>query len=269
MTDHDTVLLARDGPVATLTLNRPDALNALDFPMIEALVARTAAIAGDETIHVVVLTGAGRHFMAGGDIRVFAQSLEQDGATRARAFSGMADRVHAAIEAIARMPQPVIARVQGAVAGFGLSLMNACDLVFAADDAYFASAYLTLGVTPDGGGTWSLPRIVGARKAAEIMLLGERLDAQAALAAGLVNRVLPVAELDAAVAAAARRLGSGPQRAVRGVKRLLRESSGATLSGQLAREATSFGACAGSDDFVEGVRAFLGKRAPVFGGSAK
>ena len=163
--------------------------------------------------------------MAGGDIRVFAQSLEEDAATRAKSFQAMADRVHAAIESIARMPQPVIARVQGAVAGFGLSLMNACDLVFAADDAYFASAYLTLGVTPDGGGTYSLPRIVGARKAAEIMLLGERLFAPQALALGLVNRVLPVADLDAAVAAAAGKLAKGPQRAVRGVKRLLRGSS--------------------------------------------
>ena len=268
MPDHDTVLLARDGPVATLTLNRSEALNALDFPMIDALVARTAQVAGDDTVHVVVLTGAGKHFMAGGDIRVFAQSLEEDAATRTRTFHAMADRVHAAIEAIARMPQPVIARVQGAVAGFGLSLMNACDLVYAADDAYFASAYLMLGVTPDGGGTWSLPRIVGARKAAEILLLGERLSAPQALSLGLINRVLPAADLDAAVGEAASKLARGPQRAVRGVKRLLRGSSGASLSEQLALEAASFGACAGSDDFVEGVRAFLGKRAPSFGGGA-
>jgi 2-(1,2-epoxy-1,2-dihydrophenyl)acetyl-CoA isomerase len=266
MTANDTVLLTRDGAIATLVLNRPDALNALDFAMIDALVARTAEVASDDTVHVVVLTGAGKHFMAGGDIRIFAQSLEADAAARAKTFQAMADRVHAAIESIARMPQPVIARARGAVAGFGLSLMNACDLVFAADDAYFASAYLTLGVTPDGGGTYSLPRIVGARKAAEIMLLGERLFAPQALALGLVNRVLPTADLDAAVAAAAGKLAQGPQRAVRGVKRLLRGSSGATLSEQLALEAASFGACAGADDFAEGVRAFLAKRPPSFGG---
>lgn len=265
MPTTDPVLLLRDGPVATLMLNRPDALNALDFAMIDALVARTADLAGDAGVHVVVLCGAGKHFMAGGDIRVFAESLQQEGPERERAFQAMAERVHAAIETLARMPQPVIARVQGAVAGFGLSLMNACDLVFAADDAYFASAYLALGVTPDGGGTYWLPRVVGSRRAAEIMLLGERLFAPQALELGLVNRVLPATELDAAVDAAARRLAMGPQRAVRGVKRLLRRSPGATLSEQLAAEAASFGACAGTDDFVEGVGAFLGKRPAKFG----
>lgn len=259
------VLLARDGAVATLTLNRPDALNALDDAMVEALVAMSAEVAGDNATHVLVLRGAGKHFMAGGDIRLFAQSLEQDAAARAREFQRLADRIHAAIETLARMPQPVIACVRGAAAGFGLSLMNACDLVFASDDAYFASAYLTLGVTPDGGGTYWLPRIVGSRKAAEIMLLGERLSAAAALELGLINRIVPGTELDAAVDAAARHLAAGPQHAVRGAKRLLRQSSAASLSAQLAAEAASFGACAGTADFAEGVRAFLAKRPPRFG----
>jgi 2-(1,2-epoxy-1,2-dihydrophenyl)acetyl-CoA isomerase len=258
------VLVERDGAVATLTLNRPDALNALDDAMVEALVALTAEVAADDAIRVLVLRGAGKHFMAGGDIRLFAQSLSMDGAARAKEFQLLADRIHAAIETLARMPQPVIGGVRGAAAGFGLSLMNACDLVFASDDAYFASAYLTLGVTPDGGGTYWLPRIVGSRRAAEIMLLGERLSAQAALDLGLVNRVVPGAELDAAVAAAAQRLARGPRQAVRGVKRLLRQSGGATLGDQLRAEAQSFGACAGSDDFAEGVRAFLEKRPPQF-----
>jgi 2-(1,2-epoxy-1,2-dihydrophenyl)acetyl-CoA isomerase len=267
MAASEPVLLTRDGPVATLTLNRPEALNALDDAMVEALVALTSEVAGDDAVHVLVVRGAGKHFMAGGDIRLFAQSLERDGAARARDFQHLADRIHAAIETLARMPQPVIACVRGAAAGFGLSLMNACDLVFAADDAYFASAYLTLGVSPDGGGTYWLPRIVGSRKAAEIMLLGERLDAPAALALGLVNRILPGAELDAAVDAVARRLAAGPQRAIHGAKRLLRQSSAASLAEQLAAEAASFGACAGTEDFAEGVRAFLGKRPPRFGGA--
>lgn len=266
MTTNATVLLARDGSVATLTLNRPDALNALDLAMIDALVAHTTELARDDRVHVVVVAGAGKHFMAGGDIRVFADSLAQAPAERARSFQAFAQRVHVAIETIARMPQPVVARVQGAVAGFGLSLMNACDLVFAADDAYFASAYLTLGVTPDGGGTYWLPRLTGARKAAEIMLLGERLAAPQAQALGLVNRVVPAAELDATVAQVAQRLARGPQRAVRGAKRLLRQSSTASLAEQLAAEAESFGACAATDDFAEGVQAFLGKRPPRFGG---
>jgi 2-(1,2-epoxy-1,2-dihydrophenyl)acetyl-CoA isomerase len=262
---NDTVLVARDGPVATLTLNRPAALNALDLAMVEALVRETATLARDENIHVVVVAGAGKHFMAGGDIRVFAESLAQDHEKRARTFRKLADDVHAAIETLARMPQPVIGRVQGAAAGFGLSLMNACDLVVASEDAYFASAYLALGVTPDGGGTYWLPRLVGARKAAEIMLLGERLSAQQALDLGLVNRVVPAGELDAVVGAVARKLAAGPQHAVRGVKRLLRQSLGASLSQQLGAEAASFGACAGTDDFAEGVEAFLDKRTPHFG----
>jgi 2-(1,2-epoxy-1,2-dihydrophenyl)acetyl-CoA isomerase len=258
------VLLAREGAIATLTLNRPDALNALDFAMIDALIAHTSAIAADDAIRVVVIAGAGKHFMAGGDIRVFAQSLAQSKAARTAALERLIERVHAAIETLARMPQPVIARVHGAVAGFGLSLANACDLVFASDDAYFASAYLQIAVTPDGGGTYWLPRIVGARKAAEIMMLGERFGATEAQALGLANRVVAAGELDAFVAAAAKRIAEGPTLAVRNLKRLLRESAQRTLAEQLQSEARSFAACAGHDDFATGIEAFLAKRAPDF-----
>ena len=167
---NDTVLLERDGGVATLTLNRPDALNVLDLAMVDALVARTAEVAADDTLRVVVVRGAGRHFMAGGDIRTFATHLEEPPAVRRSGFQRMVEQIHAAIECLHRMPHPVIGRVHGAVAGFGLSLMNACDLVVASDDAYFASAYRQIALTPDGGGSWSLPRLVGMRKAMEILL---------------------------------------------------------------------------------------------------
>jgi 2-(1,2-epoxy-1,2-dihydrophenyl)acetyl-CoA isomerase len=265
---NDTVLLARDGPVATLTLNRPDALNALDDAMIDALTASTLALAADDGVRVVVLKGAGRHFMAGGDIRFFAATLDAPAAERRAALRRLIDRVHAVVETLARMPQPVIAAVHGACAGFGLSLANACDLVFASDDAYFASAYLQLGVTPDGGGTWSLPRIVGARRAAEIMLLGERFDAADAHALGLVNRVVAADALDKTTLDAASRVAAGPQLAVRNLKRLLRESSQRTLAAQLDAEADSFSRCAGHADFAEGVRAFLAKRRPDFRGGS-
>jgi len=261
---NDTVILACNGPVATLTLNRPASLNALDFPMVDALVAHTAAIAADAGIRVVIVQGAGRHFMAGGDIRVFAQSLASSSGERQRSFHGMVSRVHTAIETLTRMPQPVIASVRGATAGFGLSLANACDLVFASDDAYFASAYLQLAVTPDGGGSYWLPRIVGARKAAEILMLGERFDASQAQALGIVNRVVPADTLDAAVLEAARKLAAAPRLAMHNLKRLLRESMQHSLAEQLAAEATSFGACTGSDDFAEGIGAFLEKRPPRF-----
>jgi 2-(1,2-epoxy-1,2-dihydrophenyl)acetyl-CoA isomerase len=261
---NDTVLLARDGPVATLTLNRPAALNVLDHAMVDALVEASAALAVDREIRAIVLRGAGKHFMAGGDIRVFAQALDSPPADRVAAFRALIDRVHAFVETLARMPQPVVAAVHGAVAGFGLSLANACDLVYASEDAYFASAYLTIGVTPDGGGTFSLPRIVGTRKAAEIMLLGDRFDAKEAQALGIVNRVVGAGELDASASAAAARIAAMPARATRNLKRLLREAPQSSLAAQLAAEAASFSACTGDEDFVEGIRAFLDKRPPGF-----
>jgi len=262
---NDTVLLARDGSVATLTLNRPDALNALDPAMIDALIAHTAAVARDDSVRVVVLRGAGRHFMAGGDIRSFAERLGEAPAVRSEGFRRTIGRLHAAIENLHRMPHPVVGRVHGAVAGFGLSLMNACDLVVAAEDSYFASAYRQIALTPDGGGSWALPRLVGLRKAMEIFLLGERFGAADALALGLVNRVVPAADLDAATNAMVQALATGPALALRNAKRLVRESLSRSLSEQLDAEASSFAACAGTADFVEGITAFLAKRPPQFG----
>jgi 2-(1,2-epoxy-1,2-dihydrophenyl)acetyl-CoA isomerase len=261
---NDTVLLRRDGPVATLTLNRPDALNTLDHAMVEALVAHTAQIASDESVRVVVLAGAGRHFMAGGDIRTFATSLDEPAAARASAFQRLVERMHGAVENLHRMPHPLVGRVHGAVAGFGLSLMNVCDLVVAADDAYFAAAYRHIALSPDGGGSWSLPRLVGPRKAMELLLLAERFDAAEALRLGLVNRVVPLAELDAATAALVAALVAAPVTALRNTTRLVRAALVNPLSVQLQAEAVSFGQCAGTADFVEGIGAFLEKRAPRF-----
>jgi len=258
------VLFERADPVATVTLNRPDSLNALDYPMIDALIATTAEIAADETLRVVVLRGAGRHFMAGGDIKTFAGELGKSPTEREAGFKATIGRLHAAVEMLHRMSHPVIGCVQGAVAGFGLSLMAACDLVVAADNAYFASAYRHIGLTPDGGGTWALPRIVGMRKAMEIMLLSERFDAAEALRIGLVNKVVPAAELDAAVDAVAHSIATGPRLALRTATRLVRDSLDRSLSEQLDAEARSFAACAAGDDFAEGIGAFLAKRAPRF-----
>ena len=264
---NDTVLLRRDGPVATLTLNRPDALNVLDEAMVDALVARAKEVADDDSLRVVVLAGAGRHFMAGGDIRSFATSLANPPADRQQAFQRMVERMHGAIEHLQRMPHPLVGCVHGAVAGFGFSLMNACDLVVAADDAYFAAAYRHIGLSPDGGGSWTLPRLVGQRRAMEIMLLAERFDAAEALHLGLVNKVVPLPHLEAATAAIVASLVTGPTRALRNTTRLLRAASTTSLSEQLQAEAISFGQCTATDDFVEGIRAFVGKRAPRFGGA--
>ncbi len=262
----DSVALHRNGTVATLTLNRPDVLNTLDFAMVEDIVARTAEVAADDSLRVVVLRGAGRHFMAGGDIRTFAGELARPPAARQANFQRMVERVHVAVEHLHRMPHPVVGCVHGAVAGFGLSLMNACDLVVAADSAYFTSAYRHIALTPDGGGSWALPRLVGMRKAMEILLLSERFDAAEALRLGLVNRVVAADALDAAVDAIVQALATAPVLAIRNAKRLVRESFARTLSEQLQAEAISFGQCAGTADFVEGITAFIEKRPARFGG---
>ena len=264
----DPILLARDGPVATLTLNRPGSLNALDATMIDALVAHAAALAADDALRCVVIRGAGRHFMAGGDIRYFAEQLGLAPQERQEQLSRTIGRLHAAIEQLRRMPHPIVAGVHGAVAGFGLSLMCACDLVIAADTSYFTSAYRQLGLTPDGGLSYALPRQVGLKKAMEILLLSERFGPEEALRLGLVNRVVPEGELARATADVVARLVAGPVAAMRNAKRLLQQSLSHTLAEQLRSEAESFGACSATDDFVEGVRAFLDKRPPRFGGGA-
>lgn len=260
-----SLLVERDGFIVTLTLNRPEALNALDPAMMDALVDESTALARDESVRCIVVRGAGRHFMAGGDIRHFASRLDLEPEERRRDFSRVIGRLHAAIEHLHRMPHPVVASVQGAVAGFGLSLMCACDLALAADDAYFTAAYRHIGLTPDGGLSFALPRLVGSKKAMEILLLGERFGADDALRLGLVNRVVPAADLARETASLAAALAAGPVLATRNGKRLLRQSLSQPLSVQLDAEAASFAACAASDDFVEGVRAFLEKRPARFG----
>lgn len=261
---NEAILFERQGALATLTLNRPDSLNALDFSMMEAFVARTRDIAADTSLRCVILRGAGPHFMAGGDLRTFATRLEDPPQVRQAAFSKTVDDLHAAIELVRRMPQIVIASVHGAVAGFGLSLMACCDLAVAAEESFFTSAYRHIGLTPDGGGTYFLPRIVGLKKAMELMLLGERFNAAEALRLGLVNRVVPQADLAAATQAYAAAILSGPFAAISGAKRLLNQSLEARLSEQLHAEALSFGACTATRDFAEGIAAFLEKRPAKF-----
>jgi 2-(1,2-epoxy-1,2-dihydrophenyl)acetyl-CoA isomerase len=260
----DSILLARDGQIATLTLNRPDSLNSLDLAMMDALVVNAMALAADDSVRCIIIRGAGRHFMAGGDIRTFAANLGSPPPQRRQDFARIVQRVHTAIETIYRMPYPVIAAVHGAVAGFGLSLMCACDLAVAADSSYFTSAYRHIGLTPDGGATYALPRIVGVKKAMEIVLLGERFGVDEALRLGLINRVVPEAELGAAVGKLAAALAGGPALALRNGKRLINQSLGHSLSMQLDAEATSFAACSATPDFVEGIGAFLDKRTPRF-----
>jgi 2-(1,2-epoxy-1,2-dihydrophenyl)acetyl-CoA isomerase len=164
------------------------------------------------------------------------------------------------------MPKPVVAAVQGAAAGFGLSLMLAADLALVAEDTVFTSGYIHLGTSPDGGMTATLPRVVGLKWAAELMLLGDRFDARRALELGLVNRLVPADALAAEAAALAARLAAGPTHAYGRTKALLQATLGDAFDAQLRRETESFAACAATADFVEGVRAFVEKRRAVFTG---
>jgi 2-(1,2-epoxy-1,2-dihydrophenyl)acetyl-CoA isomerase len=263
---NDTVLLDIDGGIATITLNRPQALNALDHAMSAGLRAATARVEADAAVRAVVLRGAGAHFMAGGDIKWFHTTLDIEAAERRTQFERLIAEVHASVISLRRMDKPVLAAVQGAAAGFGLSLANACDLAIAADNAYFTLAYCHLGTSPDGGATWGLPRLTGLKQAMEIALLGDRFDAQRALELGLVNRVVPLADLEAETLKLAQRLAAGPTAAYAKTKHLLNGALESSLEAQLLAEQESFAASAMTADFAEGVRAFVAKRKPEFQG---
>jgi 2-(1,2-epoxy-1,2-dihydrophenyl)acetyl-CoA isomerase len=257
----DRLLTKIDNGIATITFNRPDAMNAMDQAMAGALKEAAEAYAADPAVRVVVLAGAGSAFMAGGDIGTFAEHLDDLPALITR----FAREFHHAILAFRRMPKPVLASVQGVAAGAGVSLMLAADLAIAAQSTKFTLAYARLGASPDGGATYFLPRVIGTRKALELALLPDRFDAAAALALGLVNWVVPDAELAARTAATATRLGEGPVRAYAETKALLNASLDNSLETQLEAEAQGFARCAAHPDIREGVRAFLDKRSPVFG----
>lgn len=260
----DNVLLALEGPVATVTLNRPDVLNVLDRDLAVALHETLRQVGGDEAVRCVVLNGAGNHFMAGGDLAYFRAQLPAIRATAGDDLVAMFEHVHGIVRAVREMPKPVVASARGAVAGFGLSLLMACDLAVVAEDSVFTMAYCHIGASPDGSSSWFLPRVVGLKRASELALLGERFDAQRAAALGLVNQVVASDELGSATAKLAARLVRGPAFAYAQTKALLNASAGATLEQQLERERDAFVACALSDDFAEGVTAFCEKRKPDF-----
>ncbi len=267
MSETETVLLTKDGAIATVTLNRPAAMNALDRSMTQALHTALIQVEQDDAVRCVLLRGAGDNFMAGGDIRVFAKALTDLPAVDQQAmFEGMIGQVHASISALRRMGKPVIAAIQGAAAGFGVSLVLACDLAIAADDAMFTLAYCHIGTSPDGGSTFHLPRAVGMKRAMEIALLGNRFGATEAAAIGLINRAVPAAELEAETAKLAARLAQGPTAAYARTKALLNASLDNNLAAQLSKESELFTASTMTDDFREGITAFLEKRPADFQG---
>ena len=261
----ETVLLSVEQGIATITLNRPEAMNALNLDMADALTAVTRQVAEDGEARCVVLRGAGAHFMAGGDLKVFEGLLQSSARERRDFLTDLIGRVHPAVLTLRETPKPVLVSLRGAAAGFGLSLSLAADLAVAAEGTTFTLAYSRIGTSPDGGSSHTLPRLVGLRKAMEIALLSERFDAATAERLGLVNWVVPDAELESETAKIAKRLAEGPAEALARTKQLLSDTWSRDLEEQLEAERIGFGDCAASDDFVEGVASFLEKRPPRFG----
>lgn len=260
------IVTEKDQGIAIITLNRPERLNALDPEMAAALHASFVDVAGDVEVRCVVVRGAGDGFMAGGDVRFFEQSLNRLSSGDHQPLNDIFNAVHGTIRTMHGLHKPIIASVHGAVAGFGISLMAATDLAIAAEDAMFTMAYCRIGTSPDGGSTFALPRTIGLKRSMELALLGDRFDANRALSLGLINWVVPSSDLRAQTEQLAARLAAGPTKAYAQTRMLLNTSLDADMNRQLDREQAAFLSCAVSDDFAEGVSAFLDKRSPQFRG---
>ncbi|HEV8282389.1 MAG TPA: enoyl-CoA hydratase-related protein [Candidatus Limnocylindrales bacterium] len=250
-----------DGPVATLTLDRPAALNALTVPVKVALREALESLAVDRSVRAVILTGAGRAFCAGQDL------AEREQPDAAPIEIEVRERYNPIIRALRTMGQPVIAAVNGVAAGAGASLAFACDLRIAAEEARFVLAFGRIGLVPDSGATWFLPRLVGPAKAAELALLGDQVDAAEALRLGLVSRVVPGDQLMPEARALADRLAEGAPLALALTKTALDRSMTIDLDEALEGEAKLQGIAGASADHAEGLAAFREKRPPRFTGS--
>jgi 2-(1,2-epoxy-1,2-dihydrophenyl)acetyl-CoA isomerase len=262
----DQLLVTVEEGIGRITVNRPEARNALTIAMRDALIDAVIAFGRDESIRCIVVAGTGDNFMAGGDLKNFAELARL---TKEERYDHFVKRIHTSqplLVAMREMSKPIVCAVQGAAAGFGFSLAMACDLVIASEEARFACSYIGIGTSPDGSGSYYLPQLVGVRRAMEIALLGEFVDAPTALAMGLVNRVVPRDRLEEESETIVRRLANGPTVGLGRTRRLLYAAADNSLPAQLALEARSFAECAASDDWVEGVSAFIEKRKPRFRG---
>jgi 2-(1,2-epoxy-1,2-dihydrophenyl)acetyl-CoA isomerase len=261
--DLGALRLYRRGAAAKLEMNRPERLNAWNEQLGVGLRDAVADLADDNSVRAVLITGAGRGFSSGADL---GEPGPQTPEGHRDVRSTLTERYHPIITGIRGMPKPVVAAVQGAAAGIGLSLALACDLVIAAESAYFLLAFVNIGLVPDGGSSVLVPTRVGFARASELAMLGERLRSEQALDWGLINRVVPDDELIPQAEELTARLASGPTRSYAGIKRQLNAWLYAQMDDQLELEATVQQEMAGSADFAEGVAAFSGKRPPVFTG---
>jgi 2-(1,2-epoxy-1,2-dihydrophenyl)acetyl-CoA isomerase len=259
----DTLHFEQCGAIGTLTFNRPNVFNAMNDELILALRDITTSLIGSTTLRALIVKGAGKAFLAGGDVALFYQRRD----AIADEVKPMGDALHAGIINIRNLPFPVIAQIHGAVAGAGLSVALACDFAIAAEGAQFTTAYAKIGLSPDGGSTFFLPRIVGMRKATELVMLSETITAAQAGELGLVNRVVAADQLDGEVQKLAERLAMGATQAFARAKRLITQSFSTPIEKHLDDEIAYFSECARTADFKEGVTAFVEKRKPDFNGN--
>jgi len=259
---EDVLLTERDGAVTVLTLNRPRSKNALDHTLIEALGGALHAAGEDASVRAVVLTGAGSTFCSGADLK----SAMIGGAEFFDQLDRALDNYHAIIRGIVGAPKPVIAAVEGAAVGFGCDLALACDLRLVAEGAYFQEKFVKIGLMPDGGGTFWLPRLVGLARAMEMMFTGEPVSAERAVAIGLANHVYPAASLRAEAMRLAHTLAKGPPLAYAEMKRAVRAGLGGTIETALTMEKAGQLRCLKSSDCFEGVAAWMQRREPSFQG---
>jgi len=257
---YQTLLVDRSEAIATLTLNRPEARNALDLVMRRELLGALDELEADPAVRVVILTGAGGHFCAGGDVKSMR--------TRHTAAEGRA-RVESLNRLVLRLvdfPRPTLAMVDGYAVGAGSNLALCCDIIVASDRAKLGELFCKVGLAVDGGGSWLLPRVVGMARAKELILTGDVIDAAEAARIGLVNRVVPAAELAGVTRALAQRIAANPPLALRLDKHMLNRAAASDLAAALDLEAYSQALALTSEDHAEGVAAFLEKRAPRFTG---
>ncbi len=258
-----TILAERAEGVLEVALNRPDSLNAINHELVAGLSEQLDIAARDDDIRALLLRGKGRGFCAGGDIRLFTRTLETEGGIP----KSLPDGLHVMIEKIRALPKPIVACVHGAAAGAGFSLMLSCDLVIAADTARFNLAYTAIGAAPDGSSSYFLPRHVGMKRATEMFMAPRSMKAEEALELGLINRIVPAAELLEQARQWARLLAAGPTYAYGRVKQLVNATWTNDLPTQLDLETDAIVTSSRTDDFREGITAFLAKRPPNFKGS--
>jgi 2-(1,2-epoxy-1,2-dihydrophenyl)acetyl-CoA isomerase len=259
-----SVQVERHGAVTKIVMDRPQAMNAVDEALGDALKAAVQEAAQDDATRAVILTGNGKAFSSGADLK---SGFSPDADGFPDVGHALRNRFHPIIEGLRTMPKPVIAAINGPAVGIGLSFALACDLSLARRSSYLMLAFVNIGLVPDGGSSFLIPERIGFARAAEMAMLGERIPAQKALEWGLINRVTEDDELEQESTALAERLASGPTKSYAGTKRQLNHWQFARMHDQLELEASIQAELARSPDFIEGVTAFVQKRAPRFTGS--